>query len=240
MPVSASPALAKAHFALGWFERPWLVAALLVAASGCSGRFTWLNSESTHQHLLTLKSSSNADDRRAAFGALGQPGRYRADPGRQQQIVEILRLGLEREQDSLVRITIVHSLGSLGGEQAQAALVGGLEDGDPAVRAEICRTLGKLGDVAASEPLGTAVTSDTSLDVRLAAAEGLGHLPSGNSAKALLAALNDKDPAVRYRAGRSLRAITGKDYGTDSNAWNTYLSGLTDDAFARRRFFGLF
>lgn len=239
MSASARRPTAIPDLACRSFASLWIPTVAVVLACGCAGRLPWQNRATTNEHLRTLKSSADPSERLEAFAALGEPARYKRSPERQQEAVHILRLGLELEKDQLVRITIVHSLAALKGEQAQAALLASLHDKDAVVRAEICRALARLGDPASSEAIAKLLASDSNLDVRLAAADALGHLRTSSSAQALLAALDDKDPALRHRASRSLRAITGKDYGTDFKAWQAYLSDLPEDALARSRFLGV-
>ncbi len=61
--------------------------------------------------------------------------------------------------------------------------------------------------------------------MRLAAAEALGKINSPDSIKALAVALDDRDPALQYAGVQSLKAITGRDYGPDVQAWRQVASG---------------
>ena len=65
------------------------------------------------------------------------------------------------------------------------------------------------------------MTVDKLEDCRIAAIEGLGLLKA-NDARIygiLLDGMENDDPAIRLECLRSLRAITGKDFGIDPAAW---------------------
>ena len=42
---------------------------------------------------------------------------------------------------------------------------------------------------------------------------------------ALGAALEDRDPAMQYRAVQSLQAVTGQNFGNDVERWQQYVRG---------------
>ena len=59
----------------------------------------------------------------------------------------------------------------------------------------------------------------------LAAARGLASYRGPAAERALAIALDDKDPALQYRAMQSLREISDRDYGNNAVAWREYLRG---------------
>src|SRR6185437_10329091 len=101
----------------------------------------------------------------------------------------------------------------------------GLNDENPSVRISCCRALGKRADPTSVEPLSGALKQDKDVDVRMAAAEALGKINSPEAIKALGVALDDRDPALQYAGVQSLKAITGKDYGPNVQAWKQMVAG---------------
>jgi len=67
------------------------------------------------------------------------------------------------------------------------------------------------------------LNGDIEHDVRMAAARALGQSHEQVAVMALGNALDDKDPAMQYRAVISLRQITGQDLGNDVNKWREYV-----------------
>lgn len=83
------------------------------------------------------------------------------------------------------------------------------------------------------DPQPEAALLDSShADVRIAAARGLANFPQPEVAAALHAVLVEekqkpvvqRNMALRKQANDSLRAVTGKDFGPDPDAWQAYLS----------------
>jgi len=112
-----------------------------------------------------------------------------------------------------------------------------LKDDDPFIRISVLEAIGKSfnGDDRV-DILIDRMKADSDKDVRLRATEILGQIGAGvgkPTAKAspdlkrIEAALGemllDKVPAVRYQAMKSLRQVTGKDYGENINHWLAYI-----------------
>lgn len=55
--------------------------------------------------------------------------------------------------------------------------------------------------------------------VRMEAAKELGQLKEPQAVEPLIAALNDENESVRWRAAEALEKITGKDFGEDEKKW---------------------
>jgi HEAT repeat protein len=175
--------------------------------------------DSVPSALAAIRSSRDPASRLDAFGYLGDPQLYRDDAKRRDEVAEILVLALAADNDPNARIAILRSLAHLGSPKSQPAIVKATSDADPAVRQVACRLLGESKDPSAIAPLQSVLASDTNLDVRLAAADALGHLPHRDAALALVQGLESPDVAVRFRSSQSLQRITGKDHAVDAAAW---------------------
>ena len=89
------------------------------------------------------------------------------------------------------------------------------------VRATAVEMLGKTNDPGAVRPVVTMLI-DKSPDVRRAAATALGILRDRRAVEPLVAALKDEAPIVRESAVKSLRNITGQDFGEDQAKWREW------------------
>ena len=125
-----------------------------------------------------------------------------------------------------MRGEILRTLAAYGGPTADAVLRVAVRDTDADVRVIVCDLWGKRSDAEAVQVLAGVLASDSDRDVRMAAARGLGHSHDPAAVRALGTALDDTDPAMRYRAMRALRESTGKDIGTDpsdADRWRQYV-----------------
>jgi len=84
------------------------------------------------------------------------------------------------------------------------SLLAGLRSSDWQVRAAVVRSLGKLGEKAALEPLVTILMHDTSSAVKAAAARALGDLADYAPVEPLLAILDDPVDEVKAAAAWAL------------------------------------
>ena len=96
------------------------------------------------------------------------------------------------------------------------------------IRVEACRALGKVGQPEDATMLARIMTVDKLEDCRIAAIEGLGLLKANDPRiyGILLDGMEHDDPAIRLECLRSLRAITGKDFGIDPAAWRRGLEPM--------------
>jgi hypothetical protein len=152
------------------------------------------------------------------------------DSPEQRQITDQLARQIQVEPDPLVREAVVRAIAEFRTPMAQAVLEAGLSDENVAVRKECCRALGRRAEAASVSSLANALRGDKNVDVRMAAADALGKIKSPEAIKALAVALDDRDPAMQYVGVQSLKAITGKDYGPDVQAWRQVAAGGTPPA----------
>lgn len=150
-------------------------------------------------------------------------------PAEQDVACSELARGLLAEEDTLVRAQMLHTVAAFPTPLAGALLKAGLSDTDRDVRVACCEAWGKRGTLEAAQLLGQVISTDTEIDVRLAAARALEQIEdpqTGPAAVAALAtALEDPDPAMKHRAVLSLEQVTGRDFGNDVNAWRQFVQG---------------
>lgn len=149
----------------------------------------------------------------------------RATPEEQQRLADELGQSIRTEDDPLIRAEIVRALGNCSGPKADALLRAATEDPDRDVRMAACRAWGKRGDVGATAVLSQVLSGDDDPDVRLTAIEALGQCRDPAAVAALGPALEDRDPAMQYRAVLALRDLTGEDFGNDVDRWRQYVQG---------------
>jgi HEAT repeat protein len=140
-------------------------------------------------------------------------------PEEQARMSELLGQGMRNELDPVIRAQTVRTLGAYRTAEADAALEAALQDSDSEVRAAACETLGRRRGPEPARLLSTVVASDTDIDVRLAATRALGEVGDPAAVQGLSVALDDPNPAMQYRAMKSLEKVTGRDHGRDVAAW---------------------
>ena len=148
------------------------------------------------------------------------------DPGQRESICQELAQEIRKVPDSIIRGEILRTLAAYGGPTADAVLRFAVRDTDSDVRVIVCDLWGKRTNAEAVQVLAGVLASDSDRDVRMAAARGLGHAHDPAAVRALGTALDDTDPAMRYRAMKALREMTGKDIGTDPSdvgRWRQYV-----------------
>jgi HEAT repeat protein len=133
------------------------------------------------------------------------------------------RLG--KEDDALIRARIIRTLAVYNTTTSTAMLTAAVKDRDEDVRIACCEAWGKRKGPDATRILTELLGSDTNLDVRLAASRALGETADPSCVSVLGPLLDNSDPAVQYCAVRSLKKITGKEYGDDIATWREYVKG---------------
>jgi HEAT repeat protein len=194
--------------------------------------------ESATAALAVIRESKNPAERRAAFEFLGDPSHLGSED--REEISSILALALTSEQQAQTRIVILQSLAKLGSPKRWDAYNASLQDKAPSVRVMACRLIGRSGSTEQTKALDSLLISDPNLDVRLASAEALSNIPTREAALALLSGVQDTDVAVRNRCRESLRHITGKDHGANTDEWRTEIQTANFDELATQRRYGSF
>lgn len=106
-----------------------------------------------------------------------------------------------------------------------AAVTSLSQDKNEKVRLAVAQSLGTTQNPEAGSTLLAMAQSDSSRIVQLAATQSLGRHPSEDVRRFLASKLEDRSPAMQYQASLALKAVTGKDYGGDVDAWKRYLAG---------------
>ena len=151
--------------------------------------------------------------------------------------VEVYRQALT-DGDPMVRAAAAHAVGLNGVPDDAPALARLLGDEIAIVRWNAAKGLQRLhmptSDVL--NPLRSAMLNDEDPAVRRAAAIALGQYGEASVVEALIGALGDRSLSVNLAARRSLRYLTGEDFGVDGQAWLNWWRSA-EAPFANQRMF---
>lgn len=133
---------------------------------------------------------------------------------------------LKEERSAPLRGEFVRTLAVFRTQSAQQALVEAVMDESSNVRVLACKALGEAPTVEGFQALSHAITDDSDLDVRIAAAHQLSKFRGFETSKALRPALDDRDPALQIAAIQSLEAVDGHtEYRRNVAVWREHLDG---------------
>jgi len=195
-------------------------------AESTTGLLSMLWVKKTPEQVLNIKTP---DDRVKELKELRKTAGKKT-PEEQQRISAELAKEIQQENEPLMRRHILLTLASYPTPLAGAVLTAGLSDNDMEVRRMACKGLGIRGDKQAIQELTRVVTSETNLDVRLAAVRAMGQTHEAAALMPLTEAMGDPDPALQARAQESLRNVSGHDFGNDAQAWREYAKTGHSDA----------
>ncbi len=148
-------------------------------------------------------------------------------PEKTTRIAASLAQRYHDEKDQLIRAEIVRTIAVFATPASDAVLNEALDDPEAQVRIAACQAwVDHRGEQAVARLAGL-LGSDVDQDVRLAAARALGKTGSQAAVAPLGQALEDRDPAMQYRAVRSLEEVTGENLGDDVDRWQQYVRGET-------------
>jgi HEAT repeat protein len=150
-----------------------------------------------------------------------------ASAAEQERVSLEIAQAVRAENDPVIRGQLLKTIGGCDTRVASMVLAAGVRDSESSVRIACCEAMGRRGASQNVRLLGEVLTSDTDLDVRLAAARALGEVQDPAAAPMLAPALEDPDPALQARAMRSLEKATNQDFGNDVEAWRQYVRGET-------------
>lgn len=206
------------------FQRPiaFLLGLTLLVAVGCAGsrdQFSfWPKKKQGPPGVVS------PTERLATLREMAKKAGSRTPQQKQETSAQLVAM-FGKEEDPLLRAEIVRTLRKYPSPEALNVAQGALKDSDADVRVAACEALGEMGGQEAVTRLSEALRSDVDADVRMAAARALGQTRDPASVAALGTALEDKDPAMQYRAMASLRNVSGKDLGNDVRVWQQYVKG---------------
>lgn len=143
----------------------------------------------------------------------------KSHPQEQEAFAFELAQQMRTENDVLIRLAIIDILKGIDTPSASAVLRAGLQDPEVDIRIACCQIWQSRPSPEATQLLAQTLQSDTDIDVRLAAAQGLSSAADRDAVRALGIALEDPDPAMQFVAVASMKNVTGKDLGNDVNAW---------------------
>jgi HEAT repeat protein len=195
------------------------LASLVVSLAGCKGglftkasdTFPGVAAPAQRMEMLTKKT----EEARAG------------GPAAQEAWAARLAERFPKERDPIIRVAMVQAIGGFDVASARAVVRRATKDSEADVRVVACQMLGKTPGSDGASVLAEILGSDTDQDVRLAAAEALGKTRDPKAIAALGLALEDRDPAMQYRAVTSLRKIAPKDLGNDAEKWRQYVKSET-------------
>ena len=196
--------------------------AVLTVCGGCSGN-TWFFKKKPDPVLanLSIESPQQRVEKLQAMAKSAQAG----DAATQETISAELAQAIQTEEDPLIRSETLMVLSYCKTPAAAAVLTAAMRDADRDVRVTCCDAWAVRGGEEAIRNLTELLNNDKNVDVRLAAARGLGKLGDPAAATALATALEEGDPAMQYRAVQSLKSVSGRDFGNDANAWREFANG---------------
>jgi HEAT repeat protein len=199
--------------------------------------------------LLLALNDPHADVRRLAVKALGQIGELSSvnflidalnDPDRSVRATAAIALGMYRHPmaaqkimeaypaaNASTRQDMVFALSHINDILSVPFLIENAKDPNPDVRAAIMLALGELRDGRAVPTLFTGL-SDNDEVTRANAAYALGAYYSPAVIDVLIKQLADTSPRVQEAVAGSLSSLTGMNYGTDQNKWQSWWSEQRD------------
>lgn len=141
-----------------------------------------------------------------------------------------------QDEDPLVRSAAVRGLSFHGSPEHVPPIMKQFDDPDRLLRWECARALQRIHNPDAIPALLKHATEKEEPDVmvRAASADALGQYSQPRVLDGLIAALGDRDLSVNDAALRSLRTLTGQDFGDDLRSWVAWKKQASAPFAARR------
>ncbi len=153
--------------------------------------------------------------------------------GGDESYMEVYRKAVS-DTDPLVRAAAAHALGMHGFGQDAMLITPLLSEDSKIVRWESAKALQRIHNPEAVGVIITAMLGDDDPDVRMEAASSLGQYPEHRVVEALISALGDRSLSVNQLSRRSLRTLTGEDFGTQRGDWIDWFRDV-ENPFAGQR-----
>lgn len=188
--------------------------------AGCHGGKLWLNPwHRPDQTTLVVPAQEARAIRAIAKQANGQ------DTPEQQAVVTELVRKLQAEQDPLLREAMLNTISAFNTRLSRQAILAGLNDADSAVRVSCCQLLSQRPGAEVTPQLARVAAEDSDFDVRVAAVRALGSATDDAARQALVAVLEDNDPAMQLVGIEAMKKRTGRDLGGDVAAYLALAKG---------------
>jgi len=158
----------------------------------------------------------------------GEPARGGSEVEHQGRLrrpeIDVVSLLLDRlrRADLQMKKEILTLIGQLKDPRALEALVDLLGDRDAGIRALVAMALGGLKDKKANEYIVERLYEERDTWTKVQLILALQKSRDFSVVSALIDMLQDSDANVRFSAGRTLRAITKRAYGTDYERWQKW------------------
>lgn len=167
-----------------------------------------------------------------AYSKLGGRDVFDNDAQKREAVETLIEKYEKGNEPVAIRAIICRTLGELGDPKAREVLLKAVHHQEAVIKIEACRALGKVGLPEDATILAQIMSLDLLEDARIAAIEGLADLKSDDPRiyRVLVDALEHEDPAIRLASLNTLRTVTGKDLGTEAEAWQRELQPILDQA----------
>ena len=205
-----------------------LAASFCVGCTSGRGAAPGSSAMTPRQAALGAFNVYDADLRRRSVNELAA-----APFGGEPKYVETYRTLLS-DPDPTVRAASINALALHGGVDDTELLVLLMDDSAALVRRAAAKGLQRIHNPSAVKPLMDAMADDPDADVRMSAADALGQYAERRVFDALVGALEDMHHSVVVAARRSLKTLTGYDFGSDGAMWITWADQVGGDLFEHR------
>lgn len=186
-----------------------------------SSTYYWFKGDRPGSAARDMEDSDSADRRRDGINRL-MTYDFASGPIYTRRYRQIAQF----DPDATVRATAVRAANRARDPKAPPIFVRALSDKSDMVRLEGAKGLVHQPDPTAVAPLLSLMADrEESREVRIACADALKHYRTPPVARALIASLNDRDFSIAWQARRSLRYLTGRDYGYNDGAWLAFFTG---------------
>ncbi|GAB6165344.1 hypothetical protein JCM19992_13440 [Thermostilla marina] len=194
--------------------------ALVLAASGCGliAKYRPYVDESERQFLPPDFEHPAARVERLEKAVASKP-----DEAEKRRIAAEIARFFQESDDPSIRQDLTKLAAKLVGPDTVQVLRTAARDPDPRVRMAAAEALKDLPIPEATPLLVQLAENDPDSDVRHTAIAALGKRNDPAALQALGSQLKTRDPATQYLAMKSLRQVTGENFGYDARQWLAYL-----------------